>query len=44
LSTPDLFQGTVLKLLSKRPEDRFQTAAELLEDLKRVGRFAGVSG
>lgn len=43
LSTPDLFQGTVLKLLSKRPEDRFQTAADLLEDLKRVGRFAGVS-
>jgi serine/threonine protein kinase len=43
LSIPDLFQGTVLKLLAKRPEERFQTAAELLEDLKRVGRFAGVS-
>jgi serine/threonine protein kinase len=43
LSTPDLFQGSVLKLLAKRPADRHQTAAELLDDLKRVGRFAGVS-
>jgi serine/threonine protein kinase len=43
LSIPDLFQGSVLKLLAKRPEERFQTAAELIEDLKRVGRFAGIS-
>jgi serine/threonine protein kinase len=43
LSTPDLFQGCVLKMLAKRPAERFQTAAELLEDLKRVGRFAGVN-
>jgi serine/threonine protein kinase len=39
----DQFQGTVLKLLEKRPGDRHQTAAELLDDLKRVGRFAGAS-
>jgi serine/threonine protein kinase len=43
LSIPDLFQGTVLRLLSKRPGDRHQTAAELIDDLKRVGRFAGIS-
>ena len=43
LSIPDLFQGTVLKMLAKRPEDRYQTAAELIADLKRVGTFAGVS-
>jgi pSer/pThr/pTyr-binding forkhead associated (FHA) protein len=42
LSIPPLFQGTVLKLLAKRPEDRFQTATELLADLDRVGKFAGV--
>jgi len=43
LSIADLFEGVVMKTLAKRPEERFQTAAELLEDLKRVGRFAGVS-
>jgi serine/threonine protein kinase len=43
LSTPDLLQGTILKLLAKRPADRHQTAAEVLDDLKRVSRFAGVN-
>jgi serine/threonine protein kinase len=42
LSIPPLVQGTVLKLLATRPEDRFQTATELLADLERVGKFAGV--
>jgi serine/threonine protein kinase len=41
MSIPDLFQGVVLKMLAKRPEDRHQTAAELVTDLKRVGKFAG---
>jgi serine/threonine-protein kinase len=43
MAIPDLFQGTVLKLLAKRPEERFQSAAELLADLDRVGKFAGVT-
>ena len=43
MSIPDLFQGTVLKMLAKRPEDRFQTAQELLSDLDRVGKYAGVT-
>jgi serine/threonine protein kinase len=43
ISIPDLFQGTVLKLLAKRPEERFQSATELLTDLERVGKFCGVS-
>jgi serine/threonine protein kinase len=43
MGIPDLFQGTVLRLLAKRPEERFQTATELLADLDRVGKFAGVS-
>jgi serine/threonine protein kinase len=43
MGIPDLFQGTVMKLLAKRPEERFQTAGELLEDLERVGKFSGVT-
>jgi len=43
LSIPDMFQGAVLKLLAKRPQDRYQTAADLLKDLERVGKFAGVA-
>src|SRR5207248_885270 len=33
LSIPALFEGTVMKMLAKRPEDRYQTAADLLTDL-----------
>jgi serine/threonine protein kinase len=43
MAIPDLFQGTVLRLLAKRPEERFESAAELLTDLERVGKFAGVT-
>jgi serine/threonine protein kinase len=43
MSIPALFQGTILKLLAKRPEERFQTASELLADLERVGKFSGVT-
>jgi serine/threonine protein kinase len=43
MSIPSLFEGTILKLLAKRPEERFQTAAELLAELDRIGKFAGVS-
>ena len=32
-----------LRLLAKRPEDRFQTAEELLEDLDSVGLFQGLT-
>jgi len=43
LSVPDLFQGIVMKMLEKRPDDRFQTATELLRELERVGRYQGVT-
>jgi serine/threonine protein kinase len=43
LSIPDLFEGAVLKMLAKRPEDRYQSAADLLVDLERVAKFQGVA-
>lgn len=43
LSIPDLFQGAVLRMLAKRPEDRYQAPAELLKDLERVGKYQGVT-
>jgi serine/threonine protein kinase len=43
MSIPDLFEGTVLKMLAKRPDDRFQTPAELLKDLERAAKYNGVT-
>jgi serine/threonine-protein kinase len=43
LAIPDLFEGTVLRTLAKRPEDRYQTAADLLVDLERVAKFQGLA-
>src|SRR5262249_205249 len=43
VSVPDLFEGTVLRMLSKRPEDRHQTAAEMLGELERVAKFQGMT-
>jgi hypothetical protein len=28
-----------LMLLAKRPEDRFQSASDLLKELERIGKF-----
>jgi serine/threonine protein kinase len=43
MAIPDLFQGTVLKMLAKQPAERFQSAREVLSDLERIGKFAGVT-
>jgi serine/threonine-protein kinase len=43
MSIPADFEGVVLKLLAKRPEDRFQTANDLVKELERVGRHQGAS-
>src|SRR5262249_1443716 len=43
LSIPDLFEGTVLRMLAKGPDDRFQKPADLLTDLERVAKYQGVS-
>jgi serine/threonine protein kinase len=41
LAIPDLFEGVVLRMLAKRPEDRFQKAGEMLAELERVAKFQG---
>jgi serine/threonine protein kinase len=43
LSTPDLFQDIVLRMLAKSPEDRFQKPAELLKELQTVARYQGIT-
>jgi serine/threonine protein kinase len=43
LSTPDLFETVVMRMLAKRPEDRHQTPKELLKELERVGRYQGIT-
>ena len=43
MAIPDMFQGVVLRLLAKRPEERHAGAAELLNDLERVGKYSGVT-
>jgi serine/threonine protein kinase len=43
MSIPSQFEGVVMKLLAKRPEDRYQAAAELLKELDRLAKFSGVA-
>jgi serine/threonine protein kinase len=42
LSIPSAFEGAVLKMLAKRPEDRFQTADDLVAEPERIGKFHGM--
>jgi serine/threonine protein kinase len=43
LSIPDVFEGAIMRMLAKAPEDRFQTPAELLRDFERVAKYNGVT-
>lgn len=42
MAIPDPFDGTVMKMLAKRPEDRNPSASELCQDLKRVAKYQGI--
>jgi serine/threonine protein kinase len=42
LSISDLFEGVVMRMLARRPEDRYQTADELLVHLDRAILYQGV--
>jgi serine/threonine protein kinase len=39
LSVNEMFQDLVMQMIAKRPEDRYQTPADLLRDLDRIGRY-----
>ena len=39
LSVNEMFQDLVMRMIEKRPEDRYQTPADLLRDLERIGRY-----
>lgn len=39
LSVDEMFQDLVMRMIEKRPEDRYQTPADLLRDLERIGRY-----
>jgi serine/threonine protein kinase len=43
MSIPSRFEGVVLRLLAKKPDDRFQTAKQLLKELDWIGKTHGVS-
>ncbi len=43
LAIPKAFEGVVLQMLAKRPEDRYQTVAEVLRDLERVLKYQGMT-
>ncbi|MCA9120642.1 MAG: protein kinase [Planctomycetaceae bacterium] len=43
LSISPLFEGEVLRMLEKRPEDRHPSAAVLLHELRRVAKYENVA-
>jgi serine/threonine-protein kinase len=42
LAVPDSLEGAVMRMLAKRPDERFATAGDLLADLERVAQYQGL--
>lgn len=43
LAIPELFQDAVLKMIAKRPEDRYQKPIDVVLDLERIGKYQGLT-
>jgi serine/threonine protein kinase len=43
MAIPQTFEGVVLKMLAKRPEDRYPTADKLLTELERIGKSQNIT-
>jgi hypothetical protein len=43
LAIPKSYEGVVLQMLAKRPEDRYQSMAEVVRDLERVLKYQGMT-
>jgi serine/threonine protein kinase len=43
LAIPHRFEAVVLRLLAKGPEDRYQSAAEMLKDMDKLSKIHGVT-
>jgi serine/threonine protein kinase len=43
LAIPHRFEAVVLKLLAKNPDDRYQSAAEMLKDMTKLSKVHGVA-
>lgn len=43
LAVPALLEGVILRLLAKRPDDRYSSAEAALKDLERIRRYLGES-
>lgn len=43
MGIPDSFEYAVMKLLAKNPDERYQTAADWVKELERIGKFNGAA-
>ena len=43
LSINDMFEGIVLRMLAKRPEDRFQEPLDLVKELEHIAKFENLA-
>jgi serine/threonine protein kinase len=42
MSINELFEDAVLRMIAKNPEDRFQSATHLLEELQKIGTYSNL--